>query len=252
MMAGPCKLKIKGASKRFETSQRCVEVMRSVSLDVYAGEFIVLVGPSGCGKSTLLSMIAGFEKPSIGSIEMDGQPVGRPGPDRLIMFQEHALFPWLTVIDNVAFGLRAAGMSHRKSRELAQKYINLVHLEGFERALVHELSGGMKHRAALARSLAPDPQILLIDEPFTALDAATKDHLYQELQNIFLETKKTIIAVTHDPREAACLADRVIILSDAPCQVLREIAVTIPRPRRVDDPQIAELAEQILGAIPRE
>ncbi len=246
------KLRVQGLNKDFNGQKRAVHALADIDLDVRAGEFLVLVGPSGCGKSTLLSLIAGFGRPSSGSIILDGKQITGPGPDRLLMFQEHALFPWLNVIDNICFGIRQKyNWSWRKCRKVALSYIKMVHLEGFERASVHELSGGMKHRVALARSLAPDPEILLIDEPFPALDTLTKLHLYQELQEIFVTTKKTIISVTHDPLEAACLADRVIIFSSRPGRIEAEISIDLPRPRRATDNEVVIHARHIANCLER-
>ena len=248
----PSKLSIKGLTKTYNGHKRPVQALDEINFDVRPGEFVVFVGPSGCGKSTLLSLIAGFDSPSTGSIMLDGKPIARPGPDRLLMFQEHALFPWLNVIDNICFGLRQRhNWSWRRCRKVALSYIRMVHLEGFERASIHELSGGMKHRVALARSLAPDPEILLIDEPFPALDTLTKLHLYQELQEIFVSTKKTIISVTHDPLEAACLADRVLIFSSRPGKIEAEILIDLPRPRQTTDDEVVVHARHISHLLER-
>lgn len=248
----PPKLQIKGLNKSFDGKKMSVQALSGIDLDVRAGEFLVLVGPSGCGKSTLLSLIAGFDQPTEGSIELDGKKLTKPGPDRLLMFQEHALFPWLNVIDNICFGMRQKyNWSWRKCRKVAISYIRMVHLDGFERASIHELSGGMKHRVSLARSLAPDPEILLIDEPFPALDTLTKLHLYQELQEIFVSTKKTIISVTHDPLEAACLADRVIVFSSRPGKIEAEIIIDLPRPRRTTDTDVVVHARHISDCLER-
>ena len=248
----PPKLQIKGLNKSYDSNKKSVQALSGIDLDVRAGEFLVLVGPSGCGKSTLLSMIAGFEEPTEGTISLDGKKLSKPGPDRLLMFQEHALFPWLNVIDNICFGMRHKyNWSWRKCRKVAISYIRMVHLDGFERASIHELSGGMKHRVSLARSLAPDPEILLIDEPFPALDTLTKLHLYQELQEIFVSTKKTIISVTHDPLEAACLADRVIVFSSRPGKIEAENIIDLPRPRRTTDSDVVVHARHISDCLER-
>jgi len=187
------KLRVANVSKTFYQGSQIVEALRDISLDVCDGEFVVLFGPSGCGKSTLLNLIAGFDAPTSGEILVDGQPVRKPGSDRLMMFQEHALFPWLNVIDNVAYGLRwepEYRFRHRKQRQRAQELLEMVHLEGFEKSSIHELSGGMKQRAALARALAPDPAVLLLDEPLSALDAHTRGEVRTELQQLFQSRRR--------------------------------------------------------------
>ena len=179
------------------------------------GEFVCLLGPSGCGKSTLLDIMAGLTKPESGQVLADGQRVTGPGQQRLVMFQEPALFPWLDVMGNVLFGLKTEtpGRTNHQRREIAVHHLGLVGLEKFQHAYVHELSGGMKQRVALARSLAPDPQVLLMDEPLAALDALTRDQLYDDIQRIWQESRKTIVSVTHNVREAVCLGDRVVLMA---------------------------------------
>ena len=240
-------LALESVTKSFISGKQTVEAVQDISLEVTPGEFVVFVGPSGCGKSTLLNMIAGFDRPSTGRILVSGKPVTRPHLDRLMMFQEHALFPWLNVIQNVTYGLRwKYRFKPRFRKQRGRELLHMVHLDEFERARVHELSGGMKHRAALARALAPDPKILLIDEPFSALDALTRQKLYGDLQEIFTATGKTILSVTHDTREAACLGDRIIIFSKRPARMKGEIRVDLPRPRDPNDPRVAEYAQQIM------
>jgi len=203
----PSKLSVEKVSKRFRTSRHGeVHALDNVSLQVGEGDFVCLVGPSGCGKSTLLSIIAGLEKPDSGQVLTDGKPVTEPGRDRMVMFQESALFPWLDVMSNVLFGLKLKpGLKNRERREVAEFYLKLVGLEKFMHANIHELSGGMKQRVALARALAPNPRVLLMDEPFAALDALTREQLYGDIQLIWEARKKTIVFVTHNVREAACL-----------------------------------------------
>lgn len=243
-------LRLHNVTKKFASASQDVDAVGPVSLDIEEGEFLVLFGPSGCGKSTLLNMIAGFDSPSSGDITFLGKPITHPGPDRLMMFQDHALFPWLSVFDNVMYGLKSKRwMGRKRRRETARHFLRMVHLEQFENSLLHELSGGMRHRVALARALAPDPQMLLIDEPFPALDALTRVKLYGELQEIFTRTKKTIISVTHDMREAACLGDRVIVFSPRPGTVRAEIKVDLPRPREITDPKVAEYAGRIMAQL---
>jgi NitT/TauT family transport system ATP-binding protein len=242
-------LRLSNVSKTFQTSAQVVEALAPLDLEVKNGEFVVFFGPSGCGKSTLLNMIAGFERPSTGEVMLQGQPVTKPGSDRLMLFQEHGLFPWLNVLKNVTYGLKNEPEFRfrlRKQREVARSWLKMVHLDEFETALVHELSGGMKQRVALARALAPDPKVLLIDEPFPALDALVRAKLYGDLQDILVRSHKTIISVTHDPREAACLGDRVIVFTPRPGRVQKEIHIDLPRPREINDVPVGEYANQIM------
>jgi len=246
------KLRISQVSKSFPTGSQLVDALHGIDLDVRDGEYVVLFGPSGCGKSTLLNLIAGFEAPTTGEILVDGEPVRKPGNDRLMMFQEHTLFPWLNVIDNIRYGLRwepAYRLRRRKQKQRALELLHMVHLDGFEKSSIHELSGGMKQRAALARALAPDPEVLLIDEPFPALDALVRAKLYTELQDILVRTGKTIVSVTHDPREAACLGDRVVVFTPRPGRIQTEIRVDLPRPRDINDVHVAEYAARITAEL---
>ena len=248
--AAPAQITLRAATKSFVTSRAAVDALGPLDLEVAPGEFVVLVGPSGCGKTTLLNLVAGFELPTAGSVEVDGRSVAGPGPDRAMIFQEAALFPWLDVVDNVAFGLRQHGhLSAAQRREVAMEYLRLVHLDGFASAFVHELSGGMKQRAALARALAPRPRALLCDEPFGALDALTRERLYAELQELHAHTRRTTLFVTHNTREAACLADRVLVLSSRPARITGVLAVDLPRPRNFYDPHVSELAGDILARL---
>ncbi len=245
-------LQLIDVSKRFASTTQPLEALQPINLDVRKGEFVVLFGPSGCGKSTLLNMIAGFESPTTGTILLDGKPVVRPGPDRLMLFQEHALFPWLNVIDNIMYGLkrqRGFWLKRKARRQRARELLEMMHMREFENAAIHELSGGMKQRAALARALAPDPKMLLIDEPFPALDALVRAKLYGELQEILVQTHKTILSVTHDPNEAACLGDRVVVFSGRPGRIKVEIPVALPRPREITDPELARFSNQIMAEL---
>lgn len=238
-------LELRGVSKTFK-AQKELRTLEGVNLTIHQGEFVVFVGPSGCGKSTLLNMIAGFDSPSQGEILLQGKPVSGTSPDRLMMFQEHALFPWMNVINNVRYGLRWKYPFKRKRQlERARALLKMVHLEEFERSLVHQLSGGMKQRVALARALAPDPKILLVDEPFPALDTITRQKLYGDLQEILVGTEKTIVSVTHDTREAACLGDRVVIFSGRPARIRKILEIPLPRPRDLNDPEVARYSAQI-------
>ena len=246
----PARLSLRRVSKWFRTPRADVHALDDVSLEVAQGEFVCLVGPSGCGKSTLLDIVAGLTKPDQGDVLADNVPVEEPGPHRLVMFQEPALFPWLDVYGNVMFGLkRRASLSRRERKRIADYHLDLVGLEKFKHAYVHELSGGMKQRVALARSLAPDPRVLLMDEPLAALDAMTRDNLYVDIQRIWARRKKTIILVTHDVREAVCLGDRVVLMSPSPGRIREEIEISLPRPRDVNTAEVAQLAQRITVAL---
>jgi NitT/TauT family transport system ATP-binding protein len=248
--ARPVKLKLTEVSKTYPNAAKPVAALQPISAEIRAGEFVVFFGPSGCGKSTLLNLIAGFEEPTAGEITLDGARVEGPHHDRLMLFQEHGLFPWLNVIENVLFGLkRQFRFKPKARRQKAREFLQMVHLDQFEKAPIHELSGGMKQRVALARALAPDPKVLLVDEPFPALDALTRAKLYGDLQEIFLRTKKTIILVTHDPREAACLGDRVLVFSGRPGRIKADIAIDLPRIRDINDPKVAEYAKLIMNQL---
>src|SRR5213080_4253129 len=239
----PAKLVVDHVSKWFRQKRQTVHALDDVSLEVAEGEFIVIVGPSGCGKSTLLDIIAGLEKPDRGQVLADNQPVLHPGRHRLVMFQESALFPWLNTFGNVMFGLRLKpGLRNSERREVAKFFLHLVGLEKFMETNVHELSGGMKQRVALARSLAPDPQVLLMDEPFAALDAMTRDQLYNDIQRIWQESGKTVVLVTHNVREAVCLGDRVVLMATGPGRIIRTFDVPLPRPRDINSPELAGYA----------
>lgn len=243
-------LTLQGVTKRFHGRAGLVTALDDINLQVREGEFLVFVGPSGCGKSTLLSLLAGLEPVDEGSISLDGAPVLAPGRDRLVMFQQDALFPWLDALENVLFGLRLKpGLSEAERTEAARYYLDLVGLGDKEKARPHELSGGMRQRVALARSLAPNPRVLLMDEPFSALDALTRDQLYGDLQEIFKKRQKTIVLVTHNIREAVCLGDRVVLLSSNPGRIRQVFKIDLPRPRRINDPALATLAADITTAL---
>ena len=246
----PSKLAINNVSKSFQSASGTVLALDHVSLQVGEGEFVCLVGASGCGKTTLLNIIAGLEKPDSGSVLADGKPVTRPGRDRLVMFQEPALFPWLDVFGNVLFGLKLKpNLTNKDRRDVAKYYLELVGLTRFEHANIHELSGGMKQRAALARALAPNPRVLLMDEPFAALDALTREQLYGDLQRIWKERKKTIVFVTHNVREAACLGERVLLFSPHPGRIQEEFPVDLPRPRDINSVDLAGYATKIIRSL---
>jgi NitT/TauT family transport system ATP-binding protein len=248
----PSKLAINNVSKSFQSASGKVLALDRVSLNVAEAEFVCLVGASGCGKSTLLNIIAGLEKPDSGEVLADGKPVTAPGRERLVMFQEPALFPWLTVFGNVLFGLNLKPNLSRKDRhDVAKYYLELVGLSRFERANIHELSGGMKQRVSLARALAPNPRVLLMDEPFAALDALTREQLYGDIQEIWKARRKTIVFVTHNVREGACLGDRVLLFSPHPGRIQEEFAVELPRPRDINSVDLAAYATRITKALKR-
>jgi NitT/TauT family transport system ATP-binding protein len=248
----PSKLSVQHVSKRFRAGGRPVHALDDISLEIGEGEFVCLVGPSGCGKSTLLNIIAGLEKADDGRVLTGGAPITGPGRDRMVMFQEAALFPWLDVLDNVLFGLQLKpGLTRAERVEVAQFYLKLVGLEKFTKAYIHELSGGMKQRVALARALAPNPRVLLMDEPFAALDAITREQFYGDLQRIWQQHRKTIVFVTHNVREAVCLGDRVLLFSAHPGRIREEFKVTLPRPREFNSLELAALAGDITRALKR-
>ncbi len=248
--AAAAALTLRHVTKRYEGASGQVTALEDITLDVREGEFLVVVGPSGCGKSTLLSLLAGLEHTNEGEIRLGEQPVQAPGRDRLVMFQQDALFPWLDVLENVMFGLRLKpDLTETERLESARYHLNLVGLGDKERARPHELSGGMRQRVALARSLAPNPRVLLMDEPFSALDALTREQLYGDLQEIFTKRKKTIVLVTHNIREAVCLGDRVVLFSPNPGKVQQVFDIGLPRPRRLNDPALANLAAEVTTAL---
>jgi NitT/TauT family transport system ATP-binding protein len=244
-LAGDAKVRLSGVSKWFESKGTRTQALDGVSLSLSRGEFLCLVGPSGCGKSTLLNIVAGLETPSEGEILLDGRPVKKPGPDRVVVFQDGALFPWLNVTQNVEFGLKMMGKGKEERREQATKYLQMTHIAKFANHQIHELSGGMRQRVAIARALAMEPEILLMDEPFVALDAQARDTIHQELQEIWARTGSTIIFVTHNVREAVCLGERVIIMSYRPGRIKTEFRVDHPRPRHIEDPLLMTAAAEI-------
>ena len=226
--------------------------LQNIDLEIEQGEFVCIVGPSGCGKSTLLHLLAGLDRPTTGEITVDGSPVKGPGTDRILLFQELGLFPWLNVRQNVEFGLKMAGVSKQERNDRARHFIRMVHLSHFEDHFMHQLSGGMKQRVALARSLALQPKILLMDEPFAALDAQTRDMLHDELERIWKETAPTIVFVTHNVREAVRLGDRVLLMSFRPGRIKSQFQVALDRPRHVEDTDVACLSKEILGQLREE
>ncbi|EGL16906.1 ABC transporter ATP-binding protein [Paenibacillus chitinolyticus] len=246
-------IQIKHVRKTFkQRSSGSFTAIDDVSLTIRKGEFVSLLGPSGCGKSTVLNMVAGLEGYDEGTIEVNGTKVTGPGSDRVVVFQEHALFPWLTVLDNVAFGLKQKGIPKKERYEKAMEQIKTVHLSKFADRYPHELSGGMKQRAAIARALAMDPEILLMDEPFAALDEQTRLILHKELEEIWMKTGKTILFITHNIREAVILSDRVVVMSTRPGTIKKEFAVQAARPRDNADSVIHHVESAIMDVLAEE
>jgi len=238
-------------SYRTQTGTRLL-ALDHINLQVRTGEFLCIVGPSGCGKSTLLHLIAGLHPQTSGEIRIDGKPVQGPGTDRILIFQDHGLFPWLTVGQNVEFGMKMKGVPKAERQEKTRYYLRLVHLAKFENSYIHQLSGGMRQRVAIARALATEPDVLLMDEPFAALDAQTRDLLHDELERIWADTGRTIIFVTHNVREAVRLGDRVVLLTFRPGRIKSEFPVALPRPRHLEDPAVAGAARKILDELREE
>ncbi|MEM4156627.1 MAG: ABC transporter ATP-binding protein [Archaeoglobaceae archaeon] len=242
-------LQIKNIRKWFNSQEKELMVIDGVSFDVREGEFISILGPSGCGKTTLLRVIAGLEKQDEGEILLRGKSITGPGQDRSMVFQDYALFPWRTVLGNVLFGLEIRKIPKVEALEKAKKFIKLVGLEGFENSYPHELSGGMRQRVAIARALVCEPEILLMDEPLSALDAQTRNVMQSELVRIWQETRKTIIYVTHNIEEAVYLADRIAVLSRRPAKLLDLVEVELERPRNRFSKEFIELRARIFNLI---
>jgi sulfonate transport system ATP-binding protein len=247
------KVSLRELSLSYKTSsgQRLL-ALDHINLKVNSGEFVCIVGPSGCGKSTLLHLIAGLHPPMSGSVLVDDKLVAGPGTDRILIFQELGLFPWLKVGENVEFGMKMKGMSKAERREKTEYYLRLVHLWQFKDSYTHQLSGGMRQRVALARALATEPDVLLMDEPFAALDAQTRDLLHDELERIWAETGCTIIFVTHNVREAVRLGDRVVLFTFRPGRIKREFLIDLPRPRHLEDASVAMMAGEVLKELREE
>ena len=222
-----------------------VEILRQATLRVSAGEFICLLGPSGSGKSTILNLIAGLAHPTSGHVRFGTAPVTKPGPERAVVFQDAALFPWLTLRDNIEFPLKLQHLPADARRARSEELLRLVHLWRFQDRYPHELSGGMRQRGAIARALATDPAVLLMDEPFAALDSQTREILQGEVERIWSATRKTVIFVTHNVREAVRLADRIVLMGTRPGRILHEERVDLPRPRSAGDPAVSALASAI-------
>lgn len=240
------KLEAKNIVKYFQHDDYKIKALNGVNLKVGAGDFVCLVGPSGCGKSTFLRIAAGLETPDNGEILFDGKPVTETGPERILVFQEGALFPWLKVSDNVEFGLKMAGIPKEEREQISKRYLDMMQLTKFANSYTFQLSTGMKQRVAIARALVMDPDVLLMDEPFAALDAQTRDLLLVEMQLIWEKTKKTILFVTHNVAEAVVLGNKVAIFSNRPSSVKKEMTVDFPRPRLVEDEKLMKIQQEIL------
>ena len=249
------KVRIDHVEKIYDGRKGKMVALNGVDLDIYENEFICVVGPSGCGKSTLLNIIAGLLEPTSGAVYVHGKKVEGTGPERGVVFQQYALFPWLTVIKNVMFGLKLKGMPDDQAREIAMKYIKMVQLEDFVDAYPKELSGGMKQRVAIARAYAVQPEVLLMDEPFGALDAQTRTQLQTELLKTWEEEMKTCFFITHDVEEAILLASRVVVMSARPGRIKEVIDIDIPYPRDQESkmlPRFTELKNYIWNMVYKE
>lgn len=243
------KLESKNIVKYFSHEGHTLKALGGINLKVESGDFVCIVGPSGCGKSTFLRIAAGLTSPEEGQIFFDGKPISTTGPERIMVFQEGALFPWLKVVDNVEFGLKIAGIPKEERSEISKRYLDMMQLTKFADSYTFQLSTGMKQRVAIARALAMDPDVLLMDEPFAALDTQTRDLLLVELQLIWERTKKTIVFVTHNVSEAAVLGNKVVVFSHRPSVVKKEIAIDYRRPRLVEDENLTKYQKEILAEL---
>ncbi len=243
------KLEAKNIVKYFSHDSHKLEALGGINLKVEAGDFVCLVGPSGCGKSTFLRIIAGLEKPDEGQIVFDGHPVTETSPERIMVFQEGALFPWLKVQDNVEFGLKMAGIPKEERAKISNRYLDMMQLTKFADSYTYQLSTGMKQRVAIARALVMDPDVLLMDEPFAALDAQTRDLLLVEMQLIWEKTKKTILFVTHNVAEATVLGNKIAVFSNRPSIIKKEFENNFPRPRVTEDESLLKLQQDVLAEL---
>ena len=246
-MAITMSLVLDRVSKKFSNAE--CDTLRDISFSLDTGEFVCVIGPSGCGKTTLLNIIAGLDSPTDGTICLDGMPICGAGPDRTVMFQESALFPWLNVISNVKFGLRLAGKNKAEQEQTALYYLDMVQLSHYRNYMPHQLSGGMKQRVALARALALDSKILLMDEPFASVDKQTRNKLREEVHNVWLQTRKGVLFITHSVEEALFFADRIILLSSNPGIVKQVFDVKLPRPRHIESAEFIGIRSELLELI---
>ncbi|MBO5371442.1 MAG: ABC transporter ATP-binding protein [Lachnospiraceae bacterium] len=240
-------LVIQNMSKQYGNSDKAT--LKDIQLEIEAGEFVCIVGASGCGKSTLLNIVAGLEKPTSGHVYLDGEEIAAPGADKIVMFQEHGLFPWLNVIENVKFGMKLQGVSKEVQQDRAEHYLKMVNLYDYKDYPIHQISGGMRQRTALARALTMDSKILLMDEPFASLDKQTSNRLREELQRIWMQTGRTILFITHSVEEAIYLADRVVVLSPDISGIKDIVSVNLERPRHVYAPEFTDLRHRILEEV---
>ena len=236
---------IRGVGKRFQVGDGEVEALARIDATIERGAFVCLIGASGCGKSTLLRVVAGFEEPTTGEVLVEGKPVTAPGSDRGMVFQDYALFPWMTVRQNIGFGPRQRQLPRKEVEDIADEFVKLVGLERAANRYPSQLSGGMKQRVAIARVLANNANILLMDEPFGALDALTREQLQRELLQIWARTRVTIVFVTHSVEEAALLADRVLVMSAGPGRIESDIRIDLPRPRDVSSPEFTAVRREL-------
>lgn len=243
------KFEAKNIVKNFRHEDYTLRALDGINLKVEAGDFVCLVGPSGCGKSTFLRIAAGLDTPDEGEIKFDGKTITGTGPERILVFQEGALFPWLKVSDNVEFGLKMAGVPKDDRSQISKRFLDMMQLTKFANAYTHQLSTGMKQRVAIARALVMDPDVLLMDEPFAALDALTRDLLLVEMQLIWEKTKKTILFVTHNVAEAVVLGNKIAIFSNRPSRIKKELIIDYPRPRLVEDENLTKYQKQILAEL---
>jgi NitT/TauT family transport system ATP-binding protein len=244
-MSGAAQISVQGVHKVFQSGGQEVYALKAIDLEIPRGELVCLLGPSGCGKSTLLNAVAGFSPPSSGTIMVDGSAIKDPGPDRGMVFQEYALFPWMTVEQNIAFGLKVKKVARPAIQAKVDQLLVLLNLQDFRKRYPKDLSGGMRQRVAIARVLAIDSPILLMDEPFGALDALTRRNLQDELLRLWMELKKTILFVTHSIEEALYLADRTVVMTYRPGTIKRDLAIDLPRPRDVASPAFNTLKKEL-------
>lgn len=244
MSTGQC-VQIRNVTKIYATGRNPVLALKDVSIEIGEHEFMCIVGPSGCGKTTLLNLLAGFESPTSGTVEAFGRTVTGPGPDRTLMFQDYALFPWLTVKGNIEYGLRRLGIPSAERGEIVRHYVALIDLEGFEDKFPKQLSGGMRQRVALARALAVNPRMLLMDEPFAALDSFTREKMQDELIRVWEKERKAVLFITHNIDEAIKLADVVVVMCPRPGRISQVIRIDSPRPRDVDSEENVKIVRTV-------
>ena len=246
------KIRLQSVTQTYSENESETKALDNVSVDFTTGKFTSIVGPSGCGKSTLLSLVAGFQKPSSGTIFLDNKPLKGPGPNRGFVFQDYALFPWKTVLENIAFGLRINGKPRKEADDIAKQFLRMVNLEKFADTYPYALSGGMKQRVSIARALAYNPEVLLMDEPFGAVDAQTRKMLQKELVHILDKFNKTILFVTHSVLEAVFLSDVVVVMTAHPGKIKGVVPVTLPRPRNHSEKEYIEVRNHILTLLEEE